>query len=472
MAARKDSASASTPHSRLRSSSDPFLDPSSRSSHRTPPPPPPKIKQSSSSRMPAAVPRSAPAARDTHDITEAVRDTVTVRGQTDYSPRAKMSRSQTSSNPPPNSSSRPSGTRRSHSQDSGNIVEKSRSGKSRTSKKGSQHADVIDRLDFTGVGPMFHHDGPFDACAPSRNKHRNKAPMYAWSGRPEDAPPASYGDSAYPSAHAYKAFSNDYEPPKKKVDAIAEAWGMHEPEPFEEFFAGGGSTRPDGDTPASSIYNGRESHQSHSTSRSTATRGRGKDSRDTQQAQQQQPREARPRGAARRSLVPPPQPIFVPDPTEVAEPAAGSSPGSPNFPKRSKSLMQRIRKMRDAPNVPVSADYDQPPSPSSPSEQSYPNGRPTHRPQNSFLGRFGGQKGNQAATAAASDKPEPFVFIETQNNKDLPATPGGGPTPPTAEPLGYFDSTQQNGNATASSGLGRKQSLMKKVGRVVRGTAR
>jgi hypothetical protein len=27
------------------------------------------------------------------------------------------------------------------------------SGKSKSSKKGSRHADVIDRLDFTGVGP-------------------------------------------------------------------------------------------------------------------------------------------------------------------------------------------------------------------------------------------------------------------------------------------------------------------------------
>lgn len=49
-------------------------------------------------------------------------------------------------------SSRPSG-RRSQSEDSGHVTEKPRSnGKSRP-KKGSQHADVIDKLDFTGVGP-------------------------------------------------------------------------------------------------------------------------------------------------------------------------------------------------------------------------------------------------------------------------------------------------------------------------------
>ena len=46
-------------------------------------------------------------------------------------------------------------SRRSHSQDSviqvANAVEKAR--RAGKPKKGSSHADVIDRLDFTGVGP-------------------------------------------------------------------------------------------------------------------------------------------------------------------------------------------------------------------------------------------------------------------------------------------------------------------------------
>lgn len=46
--------------------------------------------------MPSAIPKSAPPIRDQQrDIAEAVRDTVTVRGVTDYSPRTKMGRSQT-----------------------------------------------------------------------------------------------------------------------------------------------------------------------------------------------------------------------------------------------------------------------------------------------------------------------------------------------------------------------------------------
>lgn len=55
--------------------------------------------------------------------------------------------------PPVAANSKSSG-RRSHSEDRAPIQEKSRSsGKSRSKTKNSQHADVIDRLDFTGVGP-------------------------------------------------------------------------------------------------------------------------------------------------------------------------------------------------------------------------------------------------------------------------------------------------------------------------------
>lgn len=284
---------------------------------------------------------------------------------------------------------------------------------------------------------MFHHDGPFDACAPSRNKHRNVAPLYAW-GEDVTAAQLSNSGSAYPSAHAYAAFSNDYtEVPKKKVDALAEAWGIHEPEPFEDFSAGGGSGRLDGDTPSNSIYNGRESH-----SRS----GR-------------RPKENRER--PRRAAVPPPQPIFV-EPTE-SENIPGSPPASPGFPKRSKSIMQRLRKMRDAPNIPVGRDYE-PGSPTSPTESS----RPTHRPQNSFLGRLaGGSRANQHTVDT-----EPFVFIKatTKEDKDLPPAPlkEESATPPTdnEDSGGYFDGNQSAG------GLERKTSIIQRMGKVVRAGAK
>ncbi|KAJ3488043.1 hypothetical protein NLJ89_g11655 [Agrocybe chaxingu] len=389
--------------------------------------------------MPAAVPKSAPTSRDGYgtDITEAVRDTVTLKSQEPAS-RSKPSRTHTTA-PAANTSTRPSG-RKSQSDDSANIVEKPRSnGKSRP-KKGSQHADVIDRLDFTGVGPT----DTFNLSVPSRWSVRRmrslpqqasqQSPMYAWGTTDPVGAAPQYGDSAYPSAHAYKAFTNDYpEPPKKKVDAIAEAWGIHEPEPFEEFFAGGGSAKPDGDTPASSIYNGRDSHSSRSNNAARRT----KDTRES--------RDERARMVVRRSGVPPPQPIFVGEAADMEAPTGSPPASSPGFPKRSKSLMHRIRKMRDAPNVPVGPDYEQPPSPTSPTEPA----RPTHRPQNSTV-----------------------VLIETnQNNKELPPPPPNNETTPPGEyhSTGYFDTPGGSGTSPGG-GLGRKTSLMKKVGRVVRGT--
>lgn len=279
---------------------------------------------------------------------------------------------------------------------------------------------------------MFHHDGPFDACAPSRNKLRNKAPLYAWG---DDSTAAQLSGSAYPSAHAYAAFSNDYpDPPKKKVDALAEAWGIHEPEPFEDFSAGGGSGKLDGgDTPTSSIYNGKDSH--------SRPGRRPKEDRERQ----------------RRSVLPPPQPIFVGEPTEMEDPGSPpASPVSPGIPKRTKSIMQRFRKMRDAPNVPVGRDFDmQVGSPTSPIELY----RPTHRPQNSFLGRLaGGSRGNQPIT----ERPEPFVFIEPQT-KDLPPAPiQDEPVTPTSENEDFADGQPTTG------GLGRKTSFIKKVGKAVR----
>ncbi|KAJ7783717.1 Pal1 cell morphology protein-domain-containing protein [Mycena maculata] len=402
-------------HSTRRSEDNPFADEkASPLLPRSPPPPPKKHRQPTKPK----------------DIVEEVRDTVVVRG----SP-TRMARSQTATtqnNPPRNA---PQLGPRSLSQDSVPVDKK------KSSKKGSKHADVIDRLDYTGVGPMFHHDGPFDACAPSRNRQKDRAPMRAWTARPED-PPKEYGDNPYPSPNAYSAFSaSDYEPPKKKVDAIAEAWGIHEPEPYEEFFAGGGG----GTTPASSIYNGKESSR-----KSTAER---------------------PRAQARRSQLPPPMPIFVPDgvidgPAGTALPDSPGSPGS--FPRRNKSLMHRIRKMRDSPNVPVGGGADDESAPETANGE-----RPTHRSQNSFLGRFanGRTQTNTTNMSPTSENSESYVFIEPKTaSKDLPPTPGSGRSTSPPE-NGYFEEPEAApSNGGGGGGLGRKTSLMKKVGRVVRGT--
>jgi hypothetical protein len=206
------------------------------------------------------------------------------------------------------------------------------------------------------ISIVFHHDGPFDACAPSRNRHRTKAPMYAWTsinaedeavaaryrdkedGPSSDAPALTY-DPSYPSEFsrsppAAANYSSYYsEPPKKKVDAIAEAWGMHEPEPYEEFFAGGGD--PDGPiTNGSSMMKEARSYGSGRRTREDLT--------------------SRARGS---NHIPPPQPIFVGDGPEPEDhsPQPSFNSGGANI-SRNKSIIQRIRKMRDSPNVPVGFD--------------------------------------------------------------------------------------------------------------------
>ncbi|KAJ3883337.1 Pal1 cell morphology protein-domain-containing protein [Lentinula edodes] len=402
-------------------SSNPFSDP---------PQPPPKNRQH---RMP-----SRPA-----DLENAVVDTVTINGR-------RMGRSNTAALPP---SKAPQLGPRSQSTDS-TPSDKQKLATPKTKKKGSQHEDAIDRLDITGFGPaMFHHDGPFDACAPSRNRHRTKAPMMAWSADPAHAD-QSNSDSPYPSPRKDLYPTAYYEPPKNKVDAIAEAWGIHEPEPFEEFFAGGGAR---GDTPASSIYNGRDSH---------SKRKDGREAREAREAYREylNDQEARSRPTRRRD-IPPPQPIFVADASTPSAdiPPMGTSPSSPGLPKRSKSLMHRIRKMRDNPNVPVGSDYENTPS-SPPAANGFERSRerPTHRANNSFLGRFGSPK-------PVSDNPlsEPFIFIAPSNgvvDKELPPPPTDGYSPRENGSAAYFEAGSSPGG-----GLGRKTSLMKKVGRVVRG---
>lgn len=102
--------------------------------------------------------------------------------------------------------------------------------------------------------------------------------------------------------------------------------------------------------------------------------------------------------------------------------------------------------------------------------------RPTHRTQNSFLGRFAGGSAQGQARAQNQQQQtsptEPFVLIEAtpHHNKDLPAPP------PMLEESGsgsgeYFDQQGGTGSSPPSgTGVGRRSSLMKKVGRVVRGT--
>jgi hypothetical protein len=153
-----------------------------------------------------------------------------------------------------------------------------------------------------------------------------------------------------------------------------------------------------------------------------------------------------------------------------------SGAGSPSAaPKRTRSLMQRIRKMRDSPNVPVG--YDDREKPSSPTSPDHP--RPTHRSQNSFLGLFAGgnnaigeRRGNSKEnTSPILDNSDAYVYIDDpRREKQLPATPLSPATtrsPSAEDKHGYFDGTP--GSPGSGGGLGRRTSLLKKVKDVVRG---
>lgn len=116
---------------------------------------------------------------------------------------------------------------------------------------------------------VFHHDGPFDACAPSRNRVATKAPIKAFnedeadaiaksrghsplaqatlSAMSADSPYSAVSGSPYPAlngptlSHQYTVADRAKSPMKS---ALQEAWGRADPEPFEEFSAGGYSGAP------------------------------------------------------------------------------------------------------------------------------------------------------------------------------------------------------------------------------------
>jgi len=224
-----------------------------------------------------------------------------------------------------------------------------------------------------------------------------------------------------------------YEPPRKKVDAIAQAWGIHEPEPFEDFSAGGGQ---------SNDY--RPHHVSYSRRSEEAPRRR--------------------EAAPRRTALPPPQPIFVPGAEAdfvAPEPSPPLSPGTGAGMKRSKSLLQRIRKMRESPNMPVNNGD------SNGVQNTYDSGgsgHPTHKSQNSFAGRLAG--GGVRGQLPPPQENDVYVPAEAAKNKDLPHPPNNDSANMGEE--GYFEQADVSEQLPAA-GLGRKRSLMQRVGGVVRG---
>jgi len=247
------------------------------------------------------------------------------------------------------------------------------------------------------------------------------------------APPLDYEPSyssevsrSPPAAANYSSYYS--EPPKKKVDAIAEAWGMHEPEPYEEFFAGGG----DHDGPITNSSSMREGRSNGRRTREDLT--------------------SRPRGSNR---IPPPQPIFAADFVADAQEPEGYSPqpspssGGANI-GRNKSIISRIRRMRDSPNVPVGFDetMDAPADGESPFNSLSGAAMDAQLMIMMILGRFA-RSGRREMSPA-----DPYAYADDRV-KELPATP-------TSPMNGYYDTSTSPGG-----GLGRKTSILKKVRGVV-----
>ncbi|KAI5804346.1 Pal1 cell morphology protein-domain-containing protein [Geopyxis carbonaria] len=89
-------------------------------------------------------------------------------------------------------------------------------------RKKNAALDVIDKLDVTGIygSGLFHHDGPFDACNPHRNKStRRLAPVHA-----------------FPADSANNSMSG-FGPLNKKADH-SHVFGNRDPEAFNDYTTG------------------------------------------------------------------------------------------------------------------------------------------------------------------------------------------------------------------------------------------
>lgn len=70
-----------------------------------------------------------------------------------------------------------------------------------------KNVDTIDKLDVTGLfGGAFHHDGPFDACTPHRNRDTKAAPVLAF---PADGPNSSISGATASKSAMNEVFGRD-----------------------------------------------------------------------------------------------------------------------------------------------------------------------------------------------------------------------------------------------------------------------
>ncbi|SCV01757.1 LAME_0G18272g1_1 [Lachancea meyersii CBS 8951] len=114
----------------------------------------------------------------------------------DRSEREKSGSSRSSGTHQPSSSSQRKSSR-----------DKKHSSSSSSSKPLAKNVDTIDKLDVTGLfGGAFHHDGPFDACTPHRNRNQKVAPVMAF---PANGPNSSIAGAANSKSPMKEVFGQE-----------------------------------------------------------------------------------------------------------------------------------------------------------------------------------------------------------------------------------------------------------------------
>ncbi|KAF9512584.1 hypothetical protein BS47DRAFT_1045337 [Hydnum rufescens UP504] len=342
-------------------------------------------------------------------------------------------------------------------------------------KKKSTHVDLIDQLDYSGLGGgTFHHDGPFDALAPSRNRNGQKAPMSAFNDADQlDDPTApdptqlhrrKNSDSPYAIATTYIGTTgvNRYSEPLKSPvkSALAEAWGRADPEPFEEFSAGGYSAAPS--TYAESV----ESEEGAPSGKISGKRGQYVFFDPClHPLPLKLTRHVMPLVAARNArrntrIAPPPQPIILPGSVTDSgfEPPSASPPLSPVTAKRNRSIMNRFRRRANSSSLPAPLpDRDDiASSPESQSGMPWDGQLPSPTTPDEYVII---DNGRPITVMYAKDRPAGAIDYRSRP----PLTQKALPDPPADDYL--TQSTMSEGGRAGSPGirLGRKSSLYKKV---------
>ncbi|EGG03499.1 uncharacterized protein MELLADRAFT_65585 [Melampsora larici-populina 98AG31] len=259
---------------------------------------------------------------------------------------------------------------------------------------------------------LVHHDGPFDAASSHRNRHvgsknpSRQAPMAAFDPSALVFPPNPPKNTQEPSPHTYpptrscdSAMSVSMGYPAGTIAAdpkaarLAEAFGIQGREAWEDF----ASTR--GNEEFVKI-----SHADLSPKGGSDRKPRGRSERDAKAASVWDMEATMKSGKPVPSSIPPvpslpnfPRSLSKSDSTNLeTSPNVGNS-GAGNSMKRSKSLMQRIKKGVRSPPLPNRAEYYSPEMMTA--EEGEIEGSNRMSRKTSILGKFGiGRKNTQPNT--------------------------------------------------------------------------